>query len=161
MAGDDPRRLEYVRFAALMSVAAAVVHASVVPTHLHEYGPFGVLFLIAATLQAGWAWRAWADPGRGVLVGGCALSLVLVAVWVWSRTVGLPIGPERWTPESAGPLDVQATVDEFLVVALVAWSTWPPRRGGWISLAWATEAAVAMSLLGSFLLPAAGHGIGH
>jgi hypothetical protein len=41
---------------------------------------------------------------------------VIVAVWLWSRTAGLPIGPEAGEPEVAEFIDVVATVAEFLLV---------------------------------------------
>jgi hypothetical protein len=161
VAGEATAWLEYVRFAAVISVAAAVVHASVAPAHFGEGMLFGVLFVVAAQLQAGWAWLSWAGPSRRVLVAGAALNVGVALVWLWSRTTGLPVGPEAWEPEPVGLLDVQASVDEILVAVLIAYALWPPRRGWWRPVTYATETLVLVSLLGSFVLPAAGFGHAH
>jgi hypothetical protein len=103
---------------ALASLAAAAIHFAVVSDHLRLDPVHGLFFLVVAWAQALWAvailvtWRRW------LLLAGIAGNLAIVVVWILSRTMGLPVPPEPWTPEAAGAPDVAATV---LEVAVVAW----------------------------------------
>jgi hypothetical protein len=55
-------------------------------------------------------------PDRDVLLVGAVVNLGVAAAWVLSRTVGMPIGPEAWTPEAVGVVDVVATLFEVAIV---------------------------------------------
>jgi hypothetical protein len=44
----------------------------------------------------------------------------VVAVWLLSRSAGIPIGPEYWSPEAIGFADVVCSAYEALIV-LAAW----------------------------------------
>jgi hypothetical protein len=57
-----------------------------------------------------------ACPSRSLLIVGAIANAAIVAVWLWSRTAGLPIGPEAGEPDVAEFIDVVATVSEFLLV---------------------------------------------
>ena len=55
---------------------------------------------------------------RGLLLGAAAISVTPLVAWLWSRTVGLPFGPEPGVAEAVGVPDVLACALE--VVALLA-----------------------------------------
>jgi hypothetical protein len=103
--------------AALMSAAAAAIHAAVAAPHFREYVPFGLLFGATALAQAAWAMLMIAAPSARLLAAGAAGNAAIVGAWALSRTVGLPVGPGRWTPEPAAALDVAASTLELGVVA--------------------------------------------
>jgi hypothetical protein len=76
----------FVTAAALIHVSAAVDHRSVTVLL--------VGFLVAAALQTGLAaLLLWRRPPRAVLLAGVALMVASVALWVLSRTEGLPFVP--------------------------------------------------------------------
>jgi hypothetical protein len=100
----------------LLSGAAAAIHFAVIGDHFDEYWAFGVFFLVVAWFQAAWAVLVVAYPSRPLLLIGAIVNAAIVAVWLWSRTAGLPIGPEAGEPEAAQFIDVVATVAEFLLV---------------------------------------------
>jgi hypothetical protein len=103
--------------AAVVSVGAGLIHLSVIPAHVDEYLPFGVLFGVAAALQIGWAEVVRRRPAdRRLLIAGVVLNVGIVAAWIASRTTGLPIGDEPGVPEAVGIKDLLATVDEIFVV---------------------------------------------
>lgn len=56
---------------------------------------------------------------RRLLIAGAAGNLAIATVWVISRIVGLPFGPNPFQPEAVGFKDLLATYDEFAVVLLV------------------------------------------
>lgn len=114
---------------ATLSVAAAGTHFAVIQEHLAEFALFGFLFLALSWFQAVWpilyvvrrsTWLGWI----GVLGNFGA-----IAVWIWSRTAGLPIGPDPGQPEPVGPLDLTATGLEFVLGILLIVLLIPQLRG--------------------------------
>jgi hypothetical protein len=112
---------------AALSWVAALIHAVVVPEHWHEYRPYAVCFAVLAAAQAGWSIAVFRDPTPRLLRAGAGLCAGVVAVWVVSRTVGLPVGPEAGSPEPVGAVDVAATLVELAIIGLAAafWRDWP------------------------------------
>jgi hypothetical protein len=106
--------------AAACSVGAAGIHFAVIPEHLAEYRPFGLFFVAIAVLQALWAILALRYPRRSLLLVGAAANLATLTLWVFTRTKGLPIGPEPWTPEKLGRLDAITAVFELGLVTSIA-----------------------------------------
>lgn len=105
--------------AAVLSLGAAAIHFAVIGEHLRELLLFGILFVLVAWFQAWWAVQYVARPTRRLEWLALALNLGVIAVWTWSRTMGLPIGPASGTPEEVGTADVIATVFELALVALL------------------------------------------
>jgi hypothetical protein len=94
--------------AAAAAAGAALVHFAVAPEHFREWWGFGTFFVLCGEVQLGWAFLARRRPGPFVLSAGLAGSLFLVALWLVSRTVGLPFGPEPGMPEPVATADVVA-----------------------------------------------------
>ena len=123
---------------ASLSAAAAAIHFAVVFEHFRDYLLYGVFFLVLAWAQLIWPavllWR----PSRLWLWLGIAGNAAVLAVYVASRTVGLPFGPDLHQPEQVGGLDVMSCVLEFALVIGCAALLWRPsladrpvrRRGG-------------------------------
>jgi hypothetical protein len=101
---------------ALASAGAGAIHLKVVPEHLEEFTPFGVGFIALGVFQLLWAAAVLIRPTMLVLAIGLIVSALTIGVWVVSRTVGLPFGPEAGEPEAIGTLDVLSTALEGLVV---------------------------------------------
>ena len=106
--------------AAVASVVAAVVHVVVMPAHLEELWLLGVFFGALAAFQLGYAGMLALRPSRGLVVAGGLVNAGTVALWLASRTVGLPIGPDAGTPEQVGLPDLVATGAELLLVVATA-----------------------------------------
>jgi FtsP/CotA-like multicopper oxidase with cupredoxin domain len=107
-------------FAGAVSVAAAgAVHLAVVPEHLEEYFLFGVFFAVLGIGQLGAAAAVLLRPGRRLLMIIAAAEVLLALLWWVSRTTGLPIGPEPWSPEPVGVPDVLCVVVEVLGAAVL------------------------------------------
>jgi hypothetical protein len=104
--------------AAMLSFGAGVIHAFVVQQHLRETTLFGLFFLVLALLQVAWAVAVRIAPSRGLLVAGAAGSVLIALVWLVSRTIGLPVGPERWAAEPVGLADSISTAFELGVAGL-------------------------------------------
>jgi hypothetical protein len=109
-----------VLVAAACSVGAAGIHFAVIPEHLADYRPFGLFFVAIAVLQALWAILVLRYPRRSLLLVGAAANLATLTLWAFTRTKGLPIGPEPWTPEKFGRLDAITAVFELGLVTSIA-----------------------------------------
>lgn len=116
----DPRTSDLVIVAATLSFGAGAIHAFVVDDHLHESIAFGVFFIAAAIFQIGWGLEVIRKPGERLLLAGALVNALIVAVWIASRTIGLPVGPEAWTPEAVGLADAVSTLFEVGVAAFAA-----------------------------------------
>jgi hypothetical protein len=138
---------------------AAFVHVEAAIEHLQEYGLFALFFGLLAATQFCWGIALYRSPSRRLLIAGATLSLAVVALWVISRTSGLPIGPTPWTPESVGSLDLIATGDEIVLALLVVLQLRPDGAGmlarGYQRLIMA--AALSMILLSSLALTLGAH----
>jgi hypothetical protein len=104
-------------WAGFASLGAGLVHLAVVHEHFEEWWVFGAFFAAVGIAQIGWALGALARDRAPLLRVVGAANLALVALWAVTRTVGIPIGPEPWTPEAAGRADVLCVVLEVATVA--------------------------------------------
>jgi hypothetical protein len=147
--------------AVVSSTAAAGVHAAVAPEHARESLLFGLFFWGSALLQLLWAGAVSVNGSRRLLVLGAVGNLAVVALWVVTRTLGLPFGllPE---PEAVGPWDVACAGWELVVVwsclailrshhpappRLVDWRHWHPALPTYV--AGSVLLLVALSLSGA------------
>lgn len=118
----------WARIAFMASAGAAALHLAAVREHIEEWAPAGAFMLVLGLLQAGWALAIVRQVPRYAIDAGIALNAGAIAVWVFSRTVGLPIGPDAGMPEDIHSADVLATLLEVLVIAS-AWlseTRWTP-----------------------------------
>src|SRR5436190_16994344 len=120
---------EELLFLAAFSFVAGLIHVEASAIHFGPHPLYGVFFAVLAVFQFAWGGWAYARGTARTLHLGIAVSLAVVAIWLVSRTVGVPFGPEAWQPESVGVLDVAATVDELAIVALSVWTLRPDTRG--------------------------------
>jgi len=102
---------------AALSAGAAAIHFAVVFEHFAQYTLYGVFFLVISWAQMIWPavmlWRL----SRLWLRLGIAGNAIVIAVYVASRTVGLPFGPDLHHAEPVGALDVVSCVLEFGLIA--------------------------------------------
>ncbi|HEY1621635.1 MAG TPA: hypothetical protein VGG25_28705 [Streptosporangiaceae bacterium] len=111
---------------AALSVGAAAIHFAVIFEHFSENVLYGVFFLVIAWAQLIWAALVLWRPSRTVLWLGILGNAIIIAVYVASRTVGLPVGPDLNHPEAVGGLDVASVVLEVALIAGCAALLWRP-----------------------------------
>jgi hypothetical protein len=136
-----------------LSGSAGVIHARALVDHAGHYWLFAVFFGVLAYAQVLWA--AWIyrrpDDERRLLPAAVA-SLAVVAIWVVSRTVGLPIGPWAGRPEPLGVADITASLDEVVLAGLIVAMLRPDRRTAtrlaWLDGANCTRISVMLCSLG-------------
>jgi hypothetical protein len=104
-----------------LAFAAGCIHAVAMVDHFSEYWLFGLFFAVVTPLQLVWGAAVYLRPTDDGLLRIGAIGNVLVAgVWVLSRTLGLPFGPEPWDAEAVGLSGVLATLDELAIGVIAA-----------------------------------------
>ncbi len=101
-------------------VGAAVIHAAVVPEHLTEWSAAGSFFLLLTAAELVIAGCLLFAPRVRVpaLLAAAAASAGPLLLWLWSRSSGLPFGPEPGVPEAIGMADIAACVLEMVTLVL-------------------------------------------
>jgi len=103
-----------------LAVGAGSIHIAAGIEHLHDYALHSAFFWLLAAGQIGLGVALYRSPHSRWLWLGAIGSVAVVALWVVSRTVGLPLGPSAWTPEPVGITDTIASADELALAALIA-----------------------------------------
>lgn len=104
---------------ALLSVGAAVIHFAVLGEHWQEWWGYGLFFGASAWLQLAWAAAVAWRPSRLILLTGAVSNLAIAALWLLTRTAGIPLGPASGETEDAAFIDTLASGFE-LAIALGA-----------------------------------------
>jgi hypothetical protein len=112
-------RSNSILLAAGLAWCTALIHVQASIDHFSEYWLYSLFFIVLALAQAVWGFAIYRNPRRGLLILGAVGSLAVIALWIVSRTTGLPLGPTPGVAEEVGALDAIATADELLVVILM------------------------------------------
>lgn len=106
--------------AAAFSAGAAAIHFAVISPHIEEWWLFGAFFFVVAWFQVLSAVAIVVRPDGRLAIVVAVVNAVVIAIWIWSRTAGLAIGPDAGEPEAVGAPDLLSTILEALIVA---WTT--------------------------------------
>ncbi|MCR6033201.1 hypothetical protein GGQ22_17405 [Nocardioides sp. zg-579] len=106
--------------ALVAALAAAGVHAAVGAAHLAAQPLLGAFFLACGLAQLAWAAHALQGPSVGSVRAALLGNAGLVAVWLASRTTGLPGVPGLGEPEPVGAWDLLAVGWQLVLVAACA-----------------------------------------
>jgi hypothetical protein len=118
----------FVRFVlAACSLGAAAIHFGYAPAHLAEYWLQGVFFIALAWWQVLWAAGIALRPRRWVFAVGIVANVAVIAVWAFTRTRGVWLGPHANVTEAATFPDILATSLEGVVVVGSALALLGPR----------------------------------
>ena len=121
--------------AAAASCVAATIHAVLTWPHFQYWLPAGVFFLVCTVAQVLLSSALLGSPRSGILLSAIGTNVVVIAVYVVSRTAGIPGAPgipahgSRPAPgvaiipgavEKVGSNDIVALVAEIAIVVLCA-----------------------------------------
>ena len=113
--------------AGAMSVGAGLVHAAVVGPHSDD-GTLVGMFVAAAVLQCAVGLGLLARPGRPAALATAAVNVGCVAVWAWSRTIGIGFVSALKDVEAVELTDGLAAVMGGIAVVSAAVVAWRPHR---------------------------------
>jgi hypothetical protein len=91
---------------AATAIGSGVIHLSLAPEHLDEWLPLGIGFVFAGVFSVLWGVAVAVRESRWLLRTGAAFSVLFLAVYLMSRTTGLPVGPSAFRPEAFGAADL-------------------------------------------------------
>lgn len=123
------RRVE--RVAGALSLVAGAIHGGVAPSHFAQWWGYGLFFLFATVAQVSYGLAIytdainpdatgpnWAAYKRGFYHLGIWGNLSIMALYVVTRTIGIPLlGPEAGQVEPVALVDVLSKVAEVLLVS--------------------------------------------
>jgi hypothetical protein len=107
-------------WAGFASLGAGLVHLAVVHEHLAEWWVYGVFFAVVGAAQLAFGLGALGRDRAPLARQVACANLALVALWAVTRTTGLPVGPQRWTPEPVGRPDLLSVALEVATVLALA-----------------------------------------
>lgn len=108
-----------VHTSAALSLAVALIHLWASPGFFEVWWGYGAFFLAAASAQGLFAVALLRWPGPMVCLTGIFGNLAVVALYLVTRTSGVPIGPHATKAEEAGALDLTATALELATVVFL------------------------------------------
>jgi hypothetical protein len=101
---------------ALASIAAGAINLTAAATVGSTNAQNMTFFVVITVAQVAWGVVALVRAPRWWLALGALANLAVAAVWVVSRTAGLPVGPEAHVTLPAHFPDVLATILAIVVV---------------------------------------------
>jgi hypothetical protein len=130
--------------AAVASLAVAAIHVAAAVTDAAEGTATVLFFAGVAAAQLAWGLVSLVRGPRAWLVLGGAGNLAVAAVWVWSRTAGLPVGV---TAGVALPVTFPDTVATAMEIGIAAGCTALALRGRPVDRAARRAPLVALAAL--------------
>lgn len=107
--------------AAVLAIAAGLIHFAAAPMHFAEAFEFGLFMVIVGALQVVGGALLALRPSRWLVLIGLLGTVVVFVIFAVAYTVGLPFGPDPGKPEELEPLVIISKVTEFaLLLALAA-----------------------------------------
>jgi hypothetical protein len=142
-----------------LAATAGVIHLVAAIEHVAVSWMLGVFFALVGTgqLVAGW-WIQRSPQDERMLKPAAAGSAAVALLWVFSRTTGLPFGPDAGEVSSVGVADTIATLQELAFAAIVAVIVWrDERRLAWLSGPLGVRLTFAVLSLTLFTAALGGH----
>jgi len=106
-------------FAAALSLSAAIAHLGVAEPHYRAWWAHGLFFVVCGALQALFAALVLWRPRAWLVLTGIAGTLGVLAMYVYSRTNGPPVGPHEGVPEPPGLYDMTTAAGEVVLVVVL------------------------------------------
>ena len=102
-----------------LSGLAAGIHLTVAPEHFDEWWGYGAFFVLAAVGECALAGALALRPRSWVVQAAIWSSLATMLMYVVSRTLGVPFGPEAGSVEPAELPGLAATAAEGALVLVL------------------------------------------
>jgi hypothetical protein len=101
---------------AALSISAGVVHLVMAPIHASSSTAESIGFAAVGWLQILIAIGLLMRPTKGLLQATVALNVAAIAIYIVSRTAGLPFGEHAGVAESVQGIDLMTSIFEALLV---------------------------------------------
>jgi hypothetical protein len=101
---------------ATFSAAAGLIHLAAAFSHFDVSGLHSAFFVGTGVAQLAGAALFFYRPRSWVFASTAVGNSLILAIWAMSRTTGIPLEPESWTPEPVGIADAVASALELALV---------------------------------------------
>jgi hypothetical protein len=119
MATEPPETTAVARVAlAAVLLGPAAIHFAMIPSHAAESAAEAIGFAVAAWAGALLGVGMLVRPARRLLTAAVVVNVAMIAIWVRSRTAGLPFGSHAGHKEAATGIDLLSTGMEAAAVLL-------------------------------------------
>ena len=142
-----------------LAATAGVIHLVAAIEHAGVSWMLGVFFALVGTgqLAAGW-WIHRGPQDERMLKLAAVGSAAVALLWIFSRTTGLPFGPDAGKVSSVGVADTIATLQELAFAAIVAVVVWRgEQRLAWLNGALGVRLTYAVLSLTLLMAALGGH----
>lgn len=141
-----------------LAATAGVIHVVATVEHLNENVTLWGFFALVGVAQLLAGWRIYSRTVDRRLLNLVALgSVAVVLLWIFSRTTGLPFGPDAGEVSGVGAADTIATLHELTFAAIV----WRAAAGdgwlAWLSSGIGTRLTFAFLSMTLFMAALGGH----
>ena len=142
-----------------LAATAGFIHVVATVEHVGVDWELAVFFALVGAGQLAAGWRIYRNGTDARLLTLVALGSVAIAgLWVWSRTTGMPFGPEAGGVVKVGIGDTVATLLELAFAALAGVILWGgEQRVAWLSGAMGTRLTFAVLSLALMMAALGGH----
>ena len=104
-----------------LSAGAGLIHLMETQEHFEHWFGYGLFFLIAGIAQLVYAVLVAFNPGRSVLLTGLIGHILILLLYLTTRTVGIPFfGPDAWAVEPVGAIDLISKTGEGILMIILA-----------------------------------------
>jgi hypothetical protein len=142
-----------------LAATAGVIHLVATIEHIGVDWELAVFFAVIGAGQLAAGWRVHRNHyERRLLALAAGASVVIALLWVWSRTLGMPFGPEAGRVVKVGVGDAIATLLELGFAALAALVlTRGEQRVAWLSSGLGVRLTCAVLSLSLMMAAVGGH----
>jgi hypothetical protein len=105
---------------AALSLIAAWIHFAYASSHWRDWWAYGMFFVVTGVFQGllapailRWPRNTW------VVLTGIAGNFAIVGMYVYSRTIGVPMGPHTGVAERTGAIDLGCTAMEIVLMGVL------------------------------------------
>lgn len=125
LAARDDRARMWLYAAAVLSAVAGLLHLLVMPEHLAEWFGYGLFFLVVALAQLAYTvlLLRW-PPSPTLFLAGIVGNTLIIAFYVITRTIGIPLGPAAGEVEEIGFVDACSKLVELALVGCLFFIYW-------------------------------------
>lgn len=145
-----------------LAATAGLIHLVATIEHVSDDWPLGVFFALIGTGQlfaARWIYRKPDD--QRMLKAIAAGSIAIALLWLFSRTTGVPFGPNAGKVSPVGAADTIATLQELALAAIVVATIRQPEQGiprlAWLNSGLGTRLTSAVLTASLFIAAIGGH----
>jgi hypothetical protein len=109
-------------------LGAAAIHAVVIREQLSLWPAAGVFLVLLAIAEVDVAALFLIRLRSPALLATVVVSAGPLLLWLYSRTIGLPFGPQAGVPQPVGLADVSAALLEAAMLVVAVLALWSPQR---------------------------------